>query len=214
MLEVGKILFLSGKAIQFFFRFFQVRSQLVDFSLALGTGGEEFSLGFLQFCLGISQFVAALEHEETTPHGVVGQEGGALQVFQTYGEYLFINGTVETVPPGGRQVFRKFHMVCIFKPLLLFVPEYAVKLAVGTDKAHISFPPLPLAPSVAEEHIPDETEHSGFTAFIFSHYDIEGRLGGLPGGIMINAVLLELKIGNFHFSSSFVSISAPRSSAF
>ena len=35
-LEVGKFLFLIGQAVQFFFRFFQIGGQLVDFPLSPG----------------------------------------------------------------------------------------------------------------------------------------------------------------------------------
>ena len=118
------------------------------------------------------------------------------------------------MPPGSRQVFRKFHMVCVFKPLLFFITVYPISLAVGADESHISFPSLPFAPAIAEEHVPDETEHGGLTAFVLPHHNVKRSLGRLPGGIVVNAVLLELEIGNLHFSSSFVSISAPKSSAF
>ncbi len=117
------------------------------------------------------------------------------------------------MPPKGRQLPLQFHMFAIFKPTLFFLAKDPVLLAIGPAERHISFAPLPLAPAIAEKHIANKPQHRGLTAFIFAHHHIESSPRRLPGGAMIDAVLLQLQIRNFHLPSSSASISAPTISA-
>ncbi len=80
-LQLGEIFFLVGQIFQFLIHRIQIRHKLVDFPLALGRSNEKFFLIFLDFLSRIGELIAALEHEETAAHRIIGQERRALKIF-------------------------------------------------------------------------------------------------------------------------------------